>query len=208
MRRKARPGRQEIIDALVELLAERDIDDIPVKLIVSRAGVSRSTFYYNFHGIGDVVDCLIEQFTRSYRRFFGFAEDGLAHAPLGGTTDMVEATEEYVAFFFEHRKEFLAVRKSGRYHEFESRYVSEMADWAMAFDQRFKEPDGTIVEFAPDQLEYLLVAMGHFVLAYLGVWADRGFDLAPDELSGLMLRQMRLMGTREMVYRPIRDMTE
>ena len=45
---RARPGRQRIIDAYVELLSERGSADFPLKLLISRADVHHTTFYNNF----------------------------------------------------------------------------------------------------------------------------------------------------------------
>lgn len=46
-------------NALVSLLAEKDLQFVTVKEICDRAGVSRSTFYLHYGTIGDLLDeCL------------------------------------------------------------------------------------------------------------------------------------------------------
>ncbi len=53
-----------IADALVEIIKEKSIEDITVAELTSRAGVSKSSFYRNFHDIYNVFEYLSDNFVK------------------------------------------------------------------------------------------------------------------------------------------------
>ena len=52
--------KQEIINAVMQLMAEKNYMDITVTEIITRAGVARASFYRNFDSISDVIDALVK----------------------------------------------------------------------------------------------------------------------------------------------------
>lgn len=62
---QARRMRKMIIDALADLLAERDFADITVAMVAERADVHRSTVYRHFGSLEDILgECLCAHFGR------------------------------------------------------------------------------------------------------------------------------------------------
>lgn len=60
-----------IIDqALIELLAMKEIEYITVKEICEKAGVNRSTFYLHYETIGDLLSETIEYVETQYSTVF------------------------------------------------------------------------------------------------------------------------------------------
>lgn len=59
---KSLSTKEKISESLLDMLEEKNIDDITVGELIEFAGVSRSTFYRNFHDVYDVYDSLIETF--------------------------------------------------------------------------------------------------------------------------------------------------
>lgn len=59
-----------LAQSLKQLMAERTLDKISVKEIVTRCGVNRQTFYYHFKDIYDLLDWMFinegQEFARSY----------------------------------------------------------------------------------------------------------------------------------------------
>src|ERR1700677_1649654 len=53
---RARSPRDLILDAVVEVVAERGVTDASMELVLARAGVSRRTFYAFFE---DLDECLV-----------------------------------------------------------------------------------------------------------------------------------------------------
>ena len=49
-------AKQYIIEAYLQLLARKTLDEISVTEIVKRAGISRSTFYLHFEDKFDLMD--------------------------------------------------------------------------------------------------------------------------------------------------------
>lgn len=53
--------KDKIADTLMRLLANKSLDKITVKLLVSECGISRQSFYYYFQDILDVTQWLIRK---------------------------------------------------------------------------------------------------------------------------------------------------
>src|SRR5712692_1439339 len=71
--------REAILDAALELFAERTFEGTPVPLIAERAGVAAGTIYRYFDGKEALVNAL-------YRRCKGDLRSVLAEAIASGTT--------------------------------------------------------------------------------------------------------------------------
>ena len=57
--------REQILDALQELMAEASVDSISVSDIARRAGIGKGSIYYYFSSKNDIIEAAIE---RSYSR--------------------------------------------------------------------------------------------------------------------------------------------
>ena len=53
--------KHEIIDAVIQLMTEKNYMDITVTDIVKKAGVARASFYRNFNSINDVIDVIVDE---------------------------------------------------------------------------------------------------------------------------------------------------
>lgn len=61
--------KSKIAEALLNMLSEKNIDDITVNELIELAGVSRSSFYRNFRDIYDVYDSMLEDFATKCMRY-------------------------------------------------------------------------------------------------------------------------------------------
>lgn len=58
---RARDTRERLKEALLRLLARRDILDVTVSRLCQEAGVNRSTFYSHYDSIGDLMEELEQE---------------------------------------------------------------------------------------------------------------------------------------------------
>jgi len=94
--------------ALIELIQERDFDDITVQQILDRAGVGRATFYAHFRNKTDVLHS-------SYEKLFVAFEKLLDQpSPLGPRLFPVA---EFLTHVAEVRGVLSALRRSGQWDE-------------------------------------------------------------------------------------------
>lgn len=78
--------RRELKNAFIELINERPLNDITVKDIVDRCGVSRNCFYYNFQDMPDLINDIIE----------GEANKIIeAHSKVGEMVDCFDAVVDF-----------------------------------------------------------------------------------------------------------------
>ncbi len=59
-RKRSRPVRQEIMDAFMKLMAEKNYMDITVTDLVKKAGVARASFYRNFQTTNDILEAITD----------------------------------------------------------------------------------------------------------------------------------------------------
>ena len=57
----AHSSRNDLADALRQLLSDRSLDKITVQNIADAANVSRKTFYYHFQDVYDLLEWMLEQ---------------------------------------------------------------------------------------------------------------------------------------------------
>ena len=59
--------KQQIREALIELLAEKSENNISVRELAQRAGINRGTFYIHYKDIHDLVEQLVEEAVEQLR---------------------------------------------------------------------------------------------------------------------------------------------
>lgn len=67
---KSLSTKEKISESLLDMLEEKNIDDITVGELIEFAAVSRSTFYRNFHDVYDVYDNMLENFAKKCMTYF------------------------------------------------------------------------------------------------------------------------------------------
>lgn len=92
--------------ALVELLNEKPIGEISVKEIAAKADINRSTYYSHYVDIYDQLDHITER---------TMSEHPFAEGRLSPTKQEIEAS---LAHMRENRLTYIALLKTGRYHEY------------------------------------------------------------------------------------------
>lgn len=97
-------------EALVSLLAEKDLQFVTVKEICERAGVSRSTFYLHYDTIGDLLDECLEAVMGRFLSYFENVRPVPAEAGAGRTPEeLVMTTPEFLVPYLTFVRENLPV---------------------------------------------------------------------------------------------------
>jgi AcrR family transcriptional regulator len=107
MDRRVRRTRDALGDALVALMQEREFESITVADVLSRAGVSRSTFYAHFRDTDDLLLSDVEEF---------FEATANALSERGEDSERVAPVRELFAHVLEMRAFLAALIVSGRLH--------------------------------------------------------------------------------------------
>lgn len=83
--------------ALIELLAEKDIEYISVKEICRRASVNRSTFYLHYETIGDILNEALEYIDKQFiSSFEKDSEDFVRHITELPLDELVLINDRYL----------------------------------------------------------------------------------------------------------------
>lgn len=99
--------KERINAALVEILKTAELSDITVAMLINKAGVSKSTFYRNYHDVFEVYECMVDEFIkRAARVVVGmFVEESISF------DDVKETVNEEVfspdAFSFDENDTFV-----------------------------------------------------------------------------------------------------
>lgn len=97
-------------DALVSLLAEKDLQFVTVKEICDRAGVSRSTFYLHYGTIGDLLDECLDAVMERFLSYFENVRPAPTEAGSGRTPEgLVMTTPEFLVPYLTFVRENLPV---------------------------------------------------------------------------------------------------
>ena len=75
--------RAAIVDALFDLMAEKDLSKVTVSDIVSRAGVARMSFYRNFESKEEVIEEYVDAVYRGLEEKGGCDPGGFPTTPQG-----------------------------------------------------------------------------------------------------------------------------
>lgn len=99
--------------ALIELLAEKDIEYISVKEICQRAGVNRSTFYLHYETIGDILNEALEYIDKQFiSSFEKDSEDFVRHITELPLDELVLINDRYLKpylmFIYDNRAVYRA----------------------------------------------------------------------------------------------------
>ena len=115
--------------ALIELLAKKDISYISVKEICQKAGVHRSTFYLHYENIGDLLEETMENIdNRFFKAFENIPERFIGkinEAPLKELVLVNDAyLEPYLRFVYENRAVYKAAVNNPTIMNTEKRFLN------------------------------------------------------------------------------------
>ena len=191
---RERPARDRIVAAYIDLLQERDAEDITIKELVSRANANRTSFYNHFKSLNAVAEHVMGGFLDTFRNVNATRHDGswFDAGIEGGNQDLVDM----LSFCYDHRKELYALFNGSLRNEFVDRLVAAVLEEYERYDYELYYADGSPAQLSPQELGYQLHVGAYVTVAYLDYWALTGFQETPEELGGAIPRLMGLSQTR------------
>ena len=169
-----RRSRDQLGDALVELLLERPFDQIKVQDVLDRAGVSRATFYAHYRDKNDLFLSDVDEFFEGMATWL---------SRTGEKSERVVPVRELFAHVAEMRAFYDALVRAGRQHD-----VLELgqAHFARGIQHRMAQlgrapADPVAAQAAAYGLAGALVAM-------LTWWIHQGSSVAPAKMDEMFHR--------------------
>ena len=170
--RRVRRTRDQLGDALMELLVQKPFDDITVQDVLDRAGVSRSTFYTHYRDKNDLFLSDADEF------FEGMAT---ALSRFGDKSERVAPVQELFAHVGEVRPFYNALVESGRIHD-----VMELGreHFARGIEQRLNEMSRAR-SIPPDRRGAIAHGLAGSLFSLLSWWVQHGMTRPPEEMDKL-----------------------
>ena len=172
---RVRRTRDQLGDALVELLVQKPFDDITVQDVLERAGVSRSTFYTHYRDKNDLFLSDAEDF------FEGMAT---ALSRFGDKSERIAPVQELFAHIADVRPFYNALVESGRMHD-----VMDLGQehFARGIEQRLNEiPRARTIP--SDRRGAIAHGLAGSLFSLLAWWVQHGMTMSPKEMDKLFHR--------------------
>lgn len=154
--------KREIINAFMELMAEKSYMDITVTDIVNTAQVARVSFYRNFNSINDVMDTIIDELSNEF---------------IENVLSVIEGNDErkWREFLFEHFYRF------GKYHKKIAGIKSQNMDVVFSrMDSKMQKRETELPAAIWD--EYTAFGKLGLINSIAKKWMDNGMNETPEEM--------------------------
>lgn len=170
-------------EALIKLLAEKDIEFISVKEICEKAGVNRSTFYLHYETIGDLLEETSRYVTSRFLASFDKTEalfDGRIEAvPL---SKLVFINEEYLRPYLQFINDNRSVFKAAIHNP-----VSMKSDIMYSgMKKHVLEPIMKRFEIPVDEQNYWMAFYLKGIWAIIQEWIDRDCKESIEKIVGII----------------------
>jgi len=185
---RIRRTHERLGSALVQLIAEKPIDDITVQEVLDRAAVGRSTFYLHFRGKDDLLFSQLEMALEAMSTALSRQKE---------ESNRVVAVTEMFAHIGGQNKIYRALAESGRLSDF---FDLAQDFFARGIERRLKESKH-MPKLAQRELAVRAVFLAGSLLSLLRWWIDRGAKEPPREMDE-MFHRMAWEGLRQPVSFP------
>jgi AcrR family transcriptional regulator len=165
--------RERLGDALIALMHERDFDDIMVKDVLDRAGVSRSTFYVHYSDKDDLFLSDVEDFLENV---------STALKQQSANPKRLLPVHEFFAHIRNAHKLYAAFVKSGKIHDFRA---LGQGLFARSIEERLQM---SAVPLDPVARSAYAHALAGSFFSLLDWWIDKGMRTDPKEMDDLFHR--------------------
>lgn len=153
-----KPAKQQIIDAFLHLLIDKDFDELSVKDIVQQAAISRSTFYLHFADKYELMGEVRRMLNDRFLSFYTAEQTGIQ--PV--TFQICRHIFDYRAFYIREFSDASAI------HKLSNRLAAHLL-------QTYQDQD------------YAIFA-SYGTIGYLSFWVREGFQTSPGEAAEKLLK--------------------
>lgn len=170
-------------EALIKLLAEKNIEFISIKEICEKAGVNRSTFYLHYETIGDLIEETIGYVTSRFLAAFEKTEElfdgNIDDVPLNKLVFVNQKyLKPYLQFIYDNRSVFKAAIHNP---------VSMKSDVMYSgMKKHVMEPIMKRFEIPPDEQNYLMIFYLKGIWAIIQKWLDRDCKESVEKIAGII----------------------
>lgn len=162
-------------EAMLQLLQKKPFEEIRVKGLLERAGLNKSSYYYHFSRLEDVVELIIERFVRgAEEQFRTSAETTIAGADGAGQGRL--NWTHFFDFVYENRRVYLVLWHSSYGPQFIVWLKNGLLEATNCFQMVCTDEEGE--RYIPTQAErdYFSHGLAYLVLSILEVWAQHDFE--------------------------------
>ncbi len=174
--RRVLKSRGAIKQAMLELMSEKNFDDITIQEIADRANVNRGTIYLHYADKLDLLDKLIEEHIEEMRTIAAWACE----------LDWIEATRIFFEYFKQHYRFFSTMLVSKAAPSFRSRFMDYLIE---SFRNEWEREQGNDPRIDRE------IMLRFVATAYVGVvewWIMSGMPHSPAHMAeqvGMLLEK-------------------
>ncbi|MFN7251866.1 MAG: TetR/AcrR family transcriptional regulator [Anaerobacillus sp.] len=163
--------REKILQAAIDLMSLKGYSATTTKEIAQLAGVSEMTLFRKYSNKQEILDCLIEKYTSSFRSKKIFTENKLEYDL---EIDLANVSRTYQTFMNENRKVVrLAYKESGTHDEISERLTANprlMRSFLIDYLTEMKNRDKIIdVDIEVTVLSFMTMNLGFFSSQFISV---------------------------------------
>lgn len=173
---RIRRTHQRLGSALVQLIAQKPIDDITVQQVLDRASVGRSTFYLHFRDKNDLLLSQLEMFLETMSTLLTRRKEN--------SRRVVPVTEMLEHIGGPNNKMYRALADGGRLQDF---FDLAQGYFERGIAQRLSESKPPL-KLRKRELAVHAVAFAGSLLALLRWWLDRGAKESPRDMDEIFHR--------------------
>ncbi len=161
--------KKDVIEALLMLMENDDFHAITITQIAQEAEIARRTFYLNFDSKEDVI--------RTYIRILmtEFHENVKAN----GIRDYETGVRSYFAFWKQHEKFLMLIKKAGLYRLLLNEYENTLMDLDHTDIPKDMQPSN------PVSKRYAAVMIAASIWRMLVEWIERGMKDEIDDIASM-----------------------
>lgn len=157
-----------IVESFIELLNEKPLDKITVKNVIDRCGVNRSTFYYYFEDIYDLLNKIFEhetgKITENSKEYDG--------------THWADSVMEIMSFAMDNRKAIYHVYKSVSREKLEN-YLNTAFDEITYNSVKAKAGD---TKASDDDIRLVSGIYKYAIIGMIFQWLEEGMKEEPSDI--------------------------
>lgn len=185
---RPRVAKEKICDAVVGLLAEKSLEDITVSEVVARAQINRSTYYYYFYEVKDVVIYLIDELICDFSRLFDRAVGGDDHDVPWNQGRDISIAELLMHLIYDNRSLINILLDSGFKAQFEERFIDASEGKMRNCVIEVTDASGAshVLGSGPTY-DMHTRQMAYTFWAAITFWHKEGFRMTPEEMNELLI---------------------
>lgn len=177
-------GKQKIVDALIEIMKTKEINDITIKELILQAQVNRSTYYYYFYQIEEVIEYIMNAFLEQMVPVVTHDENIILNRESRDRKYIENKTIHFYEFILAHLDEYKSIIKSKYKNVFYEKIVQVMQDSYKGYIHMCRK-NGDFVKMTDREKQYWDFQSTWVFVGVLECWAKRGFEETPEELIQL-----------------------